>query len=317
MQPIFSIIIPTYNRAHLIGETLESVLAQTHKNWECLVIDDGSTDYTPELMRFYCLKHSAISYYHRPKKLPKGTNSCRNYGFELSKGEYINWFDDDDVLMPEKLELQLNSLMKNTGSDYSVCNLISFEDSIKNKLIPGQTSLESERPFEDYLKMHIGWLTNAVLWRRIFLIRLEYLFDEELMAAQEWEFHCRALAISTNYVKTPEPLYLHRKHKSSISYSHKEEERYWNYFLARLIIYRNKAITLNKGSRNFLKNYLLNSYKNMVREQNPFVFQSFLRYIFKEPDLSTTSKLCAYLSILSYRFLNKGNVFIKRIKYRL
>ena len=81
-NPLVSIIIPTYNRAHFIGETLESVLAQTYHNWECIVIDDGSTDYTDELMEFYCEKDSRIQYYHRPSHKPKGANACRNYGFE-------------------------------------------------------------------------------------------------------------------------------------------------------------------------------------------------------------------------------------------
>jgi glycosyltransferase involved in cell wall biosynthesis len=89
-----SVIIPVFNRAELISETLNSIIEQTYKNWEFIVIDDGSTDYTDELLKFYCEKDSRISFYHLPKDQPKGANACRNYGFEMSSGEYVKWFDE-------------------------------------------------------------------------------------------------------------------------------------------------------------------------------------------------------------------------------
>ena len=85
MPDLISIIIPTYNRSHLLGETLDSVLIQTYRNWECIVVDDGSTDYTPELMEFYIRKDSRFSFYRRPEEKAKGANACRNYGFEKSR----------------------------------------------------------------------------------------------------------------------------------------------------------------------------------------------------------------------------------------
>ena len=90
-EPLVSIIIPTYNRAHLIGETLGSVLAQTYQNWECIVVDDGSTDNTEAVLATFTAKDSRFQYDQRPKDRLAGGNAARNYGFELSKGEYINW----------------------------------------------------------------------------------------------------------------------------------------------------------------------------------------------------------------------------------
>src|SRR5690606_31488967 len=111
LEPLVSIIIPTYNRAHLIGETLDSVLAQTYKNWECIVVDDGSTDGTDALLASYCKKDARFQYHHRPKEHLPGGNGARNYGFMLSKGEYIQWFDSDDVMevntLTEKISLAL------------------------------------------------------------------------------------------------------------------------------------------------------------------------------------------------------------------
>ena len=89
MQNKVSIIIPTYNRCHLIGQTLDSIISQSYKNWECIVVDDGSTDYTDELIEFYCRKDFRIRYFRRPKNRLKGANACRNYGWSKSSGRVI------------------------------------------------------------------------------------------------------------------------------------------------------------------------------------------------------------------------------------
>jgi len=133
--PLVSIIIPTYNRAHLIRETLDSVLAQTYSNWECIIIDDGSTDETNSLLTKYCAKDSRFQYQHRPNNRPKGANACRNYGFELSKGEYINWFDSDDLMMINKLELQVENILKN-NCDFVIAKSINL--LLKDKITPIQ-----------------------------------------------------------------------------------------------------------------------------------------------------------------------------------
>lgn len=83
-NPLVSIIIPTFNRAHLIGETLDSVLAQTYPNWECIVVDDGSTDNTDEVMAEYMARDARFQYHHRPEDRLPGGNAARNYGVEFS-----------------------------------------------------------------------------------------------------------------------------------------------------------------------------------------------------------------------------------------
>ena len=83
---IVSIIIPVFNRYQIIGETLNSIINQTYSNWECIVVDDGSSDYTEQLMEFYTQKDPRIIFVRRPDNRPKGANACRNYGFEFKQG---------------------------------------------------------------------------------------------------------------------------------------------------------------------------------------------------------------------------------------
>lgn len=114
---LVSIITPTFNRYSLIGETLDSLLDQKFKNWECIVVDDGSLDYTPELLEFYVKKDHRIRYLKRPENYSKGANACRNYGFQKSSGEYIQWLDDDDLISKEKIEIQVRQLSKPENQD--------------------------------------------------------------------------------------------------------------------------------------------------------------------------------------------------------
>lgn len=108
---LISIIIPTYNRAHLIGETLDSVLAQTYKNWECIIVDDGSIDNTTDVVSEF--SDSRIQLFKRPTIKRKGASSCRNYGLEMAKGELIQFLDDDDLLDKNKLYEQVKSYSGN------------------------------------------------------------------------------------------------------------------------------------------------------------------------------------------------------------
>lgn len=314
MQPLISVIIPTYNRSHLIGETLESVLKQTYENWECLVIDDGSTDDTRAIMDIYTKKDSRIIYYPRPKNRLKGANACRNYGFKISKGEYINWFDDDDLMHPEKLEMQLKAL-QHSNYNFSVCQSEVFEGKKNKSFELRHPHICSASAFEDYLKMKIIWLTQAPLWKRNFLENQSQLFNENLKAAQEWEFHCRILYASPKYHYTNIPLVFLRKHSESITYGQNKYSKSWNYFVARLQIYKNKDLRLDRSSIIFLRKFLLDSFKKMVRDKNPHTFEAFIGFIIPEGKLSIQSKLFALLSILSYKVLGKGNYIQQKIKY--
>ncbi len=108
--PLVSIIIPSFNRAELIGKTLESVLIQDYTNWECIIVDDGSTDNTMSVVQEYVDKDDRFQLHKRPPESPKGANACRNYGFELSKGAFINWLDSDDLFSRDKISSQITSV---------------------------------------------------------------------------------------------------------------------------------------------------------------------------------------------------------------
>ena len=106
MNDKVSIIIPTFNRAHTLKKTLKSVQNQTHQNWECIVIDDGSEDSTDSLLLEF-LEDDRFHYIKRPENLSKGAATCRNIGLDKSTGDYIQFLDSDDLLDKFKLQKQL------------------------------------------------------------------------------------------------------------------------------------------------------------------------------------------------------------------
>jgi glycosyltransferase involved in cell wall biosynthesis len=312
---LVSIIIPTYNRANLITETLDSVLAQTYTNWECIVVDDGSTDDTDNVLATYCKKDARFQYHHRPKNREKGANACRNYGFELSKGEYVNWFDSDDVMHQDKLLIQVKALKK-SNYNFSVCQTLVFENSIENIIGLRGKSIYSNNIFEDYLKQKIIWLTQAPLWKKKFLKQLDYLFDEELQAAQEWEFHCRVLNVCSNYNVVDKELVYLRQHGGSISSNSNMRIKLLNYFVARYKVYTNKTILLSEEASNYLEGMMLFYFKYMIRYN--FMKESFLAFklLVLNRNLSLKAKFASFMSIVSFTLLKKGEVFLKKVSFK-
>jgi glycosyltransferase involved in cell wall biosynthesis len=107
----------TYNRAHFIEETLCSIQNQSFSNWECLIIDDGSKDKTVEVLKPYLDKDDRFQYIKRSSKYKKGLPGCRNMGLDLAEGDYIIFFDDDDIVHPQLLELCIKEF-KERNIDY-------------------------------------------------------------------------------------------------------------------------------------------------------------------------------------------------------
>lgn len=118
-----SIILPTYNRAHIIKKSIDSVLAQTYTDFELLIIDDGSTDETEQVIAEY--QDSRIVYHKLPQN--GGQSKARNYGITQAKYDVIAFEDSDDIWYPTKLEKQMDILMKADASVGMVYHKLKYE----------------------------------------------------------------------------------------------------------------------------------------------------------------------------------------------
>jgi|GEM_PF-417635 len=142
--PTVSVIIATYNREKFIGAAVESVLKQTYKDFEVIIIDDGSNDSTKEIIE--SLKDSRIRYYYQDNK---GRSNARNKAIELAKGKYITFLDSDDLYLPEKLKIQVDYFEKHPDT-YMIYTSAHCIDEVGNYLI------------EKYEATTSGWLYKDI-----------------------------------------------------------------------------------------------------------------------------------------------------------
>ncbi len=218
MDNLISIIIPTYNRADLLHETLESFIGQTHENWECLIVDDGSTDTTVEVIKNYTVKDKRFKLLSRPPNRQKGANACRNYGFEQSSGVFINWFDSDDIAAPEFLEQKLQLLKNHPEIDMAACYGERFYDDGRENTYMKPVDNKTDNEIENYILHDFCFYTNSPLWRKSKLIDSAEVFDEEMHRSQEKDFHFRMLLKGFKYKRfIDKPLFFKRGDNESIS----------------------------------------------------------------------------------------------------
>lgn len=176
-----SCITPTFNRAHLLKNAIESTIAQTYPEWEMIIIDDGSTDNTEEVVKSYIKQEKRIKYFKNPGK---GANAARNFGIMKSEGEFIAFLDDDDENLPHRFESQLNAVKK------SGCNFILSGYQVKH--INGKIVSKKDKGL---------WAKGAGITSRWFikknLLFEAGLFDENMPSMQEGELSYRIAEITS------------------------------------------------------------------------------------------------------------------------
>ena len=222
MKPTVTIIMATYNRAHFIVETLLSIQKQTFGDWECLIIDDGGTDNTHEVIAPILEKDTRFQFLKRPETYLKGLPGCRNYGLDLAKGDFIIFFDDDDIIHPDNLKISLDFL-QNQNVAFCHYQKQAFETAIPNFEFSEpkiKQALNSSHLY-DIITHQIGLASCTVLWDKKCFQSIR--FREELLYAEEWECYTRILSGGFEGIIIENVLYYNRKHPNSNTgefYSH-------------------------------------------------------------------------------------------------
>jgi glycosyltransferase involved in cell wall biosynthesis len=188
-NPMVSIIIPTYNRASLITETLYSVLNQTYQNWECIIVDDLSTDQTMELIALITEKDNRFVVVSN--KRWKGACGARNTGVEIATGSFLIFLDADDLLSENCLLNRVTEFEQKVDCDFLVFSTIEFKKRIDDTNILINVYSKDDL-VERFLNLDIPWLTTGPIWRRDRFVSLGT-WNEEMLSWQDWELHIRAL----------------------------------------------------------------------------------------------------------------------------
>ena len=212
-----SIIIPTYNCARLIGRAIESVLNQTYRDFELVIVDDGSTDNTEEIIKEFQKKDERIKYICHDKN--KGGSAARNTGIKVARGEYIAFQDSDDEWLPGKLKKQME-VFKNISSKVGVVytGFWRITDNKKTYIPESWVKQKDGNIYFELLKGNFVGTPTILIKKKCF--QKVGIFDEKLPRLQDWELVIR-LSKYYDFKCIDEPLLISYYTTDSISANHK------------------------------------------------------------------------------------------------
>jgi glycosyltransferase involved in cell wall biosynthesis len=185
------VIVPVYNQEKYIRQTISSIQQQTYPHWQLIVVDDASTDQTPDVLVELSENNQRI------KSITAGENSvgachARNLGFRHGNSDYVLFLDSDDLLTETCLETRISTLKENPELDFVLGNTLLFDSQPYDlDILWNIASLDSEVDLLRFLRQDMPWHCMSPLWRRESFVQLGG-WNEDLVAFQDWELHVRA-----------------------------------------------------------------------------------------------------------------------------
>jgi len=211
MKPTVSIIIPCFNQELFLDKTLSSVYEQTYTDWECLIIDDGSTDNSSSIAKKWCNKDNRFKLYQKENG---GVSSVRNYGLTHAIGDFIQFLDGDDFLYESKLSSSLDK----RNEDAAVI-ITSFNHLKRNKTYPPFCALKQD--LFNYSSILLAWDLSFSIPIHCGLFKADLLkdfqFNETIKVGEDWLFwlHVYQKEPMTEFID--EELACYRLHERSIT----------------------------------------------------------------------------------------------------
>lgn len=214
LVPVISIVIPTWNRRHLLEETLATIRAQDEDSWECLVVDDESDDGTFQWLETVAAEDPRILPIAKPKGKPRGPAASRNVGFARTRGRFVLFFDSDDLLPPGFLR-EARTRLEASGDDLLAYRIKFFDGDAGD----GRMSPPLQR--DDFLGRAIACeqdlFTQTVFWRRDFIADLPG-SREDITMVEDLEFMVRAIVRTERILLANDLHVLVRRHEASLTF---------------------------------------------------------------------------------------------------
>ncbi len=180
---MISVILPTHNHAAFLPEMAKHLRSQTYRDWECIVVDDGSSDDTSDIVRRFAESDSRFRYVYQKHQ---GLSSARNEGLRRAQGEYIQFLDADDALETQKFEKQLALLQAEPSIDIVYGGVYYFGDVSRPKLEEVIEVSEEDEALDFFVNQNIAPV-NCFLVRKSILAFVEA-FDRRLQTHEDWDF---------------------------------------------------------------------------------------------------------------------------------
>lgn len=279
---LVTIVLTTYNRAHLISQMLDSILRQTYVNWECIIIDDNSKDDTDKVIYNYIDNNNRFQLIKKPLQIKQGLPASRNIGIKKAKGDFLVFFDDDDIVHPELLETCMKEFSENKNIDFVHYKKQSFKKEFCYSSVESVNKYSiikyNENIYEEVITGKIPMASCTVVWKsKLFKYNL---FNEDLMYAEEWECYSRMLINNKiKGVKINVPLYYNRKHVNSNTgeFWSKNSNRLNSYVLAHQLIC--ELLLVNNKMNTILSKYFIQkSYHLKSKEITKMLLSQSFKY---------------------------------------
>jgi glycosyltransferase involved in cell wall biosynthesis len=195
--PAISILIPNYNKAPFLVNTLNSILNQSFSAWECIIVDDHSTDESRDIIKKFTERDSRFTLFLRPDNLAKGGNVCRNFALSKAIGEFVVFFDSDDWLTNDALEKRKINISK-SNVDFIVNQGLFWNGKDKQALLITDNH-SPENAIDCFFDFQPLWVTPSITIRRSFIEKQKVQWDESVPFYQDVLFNINLLLHSKAY----------------------------------------------------------------------------------------------------------------------
>lgn len=312
---MISIIIPNYNKEDYILETLKSINDQSFHNWECIIVDDNSTDNSIKIVNSFINDKNRFLLVR--KESNTGASSCRNLGLKHSSGDYIIFLDSDDILCQHCFKSRYN-LIINTTLDFAVFPIGTFYSSVSDNDYVWNNF--SGNHLKRFLSHDLPWAICSVIWKKSTLDRLKG-FDESYVRLQDVELHSRALLLTNIKYITFDKLIsdcfyrINGDRIVDIFNFIKNDINGKLFFLKRLDkMLKNESLLKRNLLGTYFECYSQLFYYFRITEINNQEFISILDYLKFNDKNILRNKLCDYVLNL-YIFLGKNKIYFKGMKF--
>ena len=297
-----TIIIPLFNRASLILETLQSIQAQTNKDWKCIVVDDGSTDKSCQVVNKLAENDTRIKLIKRDRG-PKGANTCRNIGLDIASTEWVMFFDSDDLMLPWCIEKRINAIENNQHVDILLSQGATFTE---HDIIGFRNNPKANDYLQEILRFNISLSTPCALWKRGKIKEING-WNEKFQRWQDPELFIRAFSSKLRHKwvhEYPDHIIRVEDDKSKITNSQTAYKSFESFIENLCIVYRDLSSDLRFVFENSVYFYCLRASYFINKKQS----KKILNVLSKNSFFATFRKI-------KFRLLMSFNVKLKNVKF--
>lgn len=294
MKPLVSLIIPCYNQAQYLDETLKSVLNQNYQSWECIIVNDGSPDNTDEIAKKWVVRDSRFKYF---LKKNEGVSNTRNFGLEKSTGKYIQFLDADDLISDDKLEISLQ-LINNTINESVQIVFTNFRMFTNNPKITTDPYCILNQAIFTYENLLYQWNETFSIPIHTALIKKTLLenicFPEHMTAQEDWIFWVNLFKSNPKVLFVDRPLALYRINMLSKTRSQDilddqlKAYEYFKKFLSEEEFHRMSLVLISRYYRK--SSYFVTKYNN-TKKSNTYRLGNLFKRSLRKLHLLSFTKL--------------------------